>query len=93
MQTLLLPEGFLERRAESTGMETQKLKIDYPLARIGEPVITRLVTEFDLVPNLLRADVDAHKGGWMVTEVTGETDSIENAVKWMESHGLTITRI
>ena len=74
-------------------METRKLKIDYPLARIGEPVITRLVTEFALIPNLLRADVDAHKGGWMVTEVTGEPESIDNAVQWMETHGLTITRI
>jgi ABC-type methionine transport system ATPase subunit len=72
-------------------METRKLKIDYPLARIGEPVITRLVTEFDLVPNLLRADVDAHKGGWMIAEVTGEKDSIDNAIRWMQSHGLTIT--
>ena len=74
-------------------METQKLKIDYPLARLSESVITRLVTEFDLTPNLLRADVDAHKGGWMITEVTGEADSIDNAVQWMQSHGLTITRI
>ena len=75
----------------SLTMETRKLKIDYPLARIAEPVITRLVTEFDIVPNLLRADVDAHKGGWMVTEVTGETDSIDNAIQWMQSHGLTIS--
>lgn len=72
-------------------METRKLKIDYPLARISEPVITRLVTEFALVPNLLRADVDARKGGWMVTEVTGDPESIDKAVEWMQSHGLTIS--
>jgi len=71
--------------------ETRKLQLHYPLARLTEPVITRLVTEFDLEPNLLRADVDAHTGGWMVTELTGESTSIDNAAEWMRSQGLTVT--
>ena len=71
--------------------ETRKVQMHYPLSRISEPIITRLVTEFDLEPNLLRADIDAHKGGWIVAELTGEPESIDKAVAWMQNHGLEVT--
>jgi ABC-type methionine transport system ATPase subunit len=71
--------------------ETRKLQLHYPLSRIQEPVITRLVTEFDLEPNLLRADVDAVNGGWIVAELTGESGNIDKATEWMRSHGLEVT--
>jgi ABC-type methionine transport system ATPase subunit len=74
-------------------IETRKVQLQFPLSRISEPVVTRLVMEFDLVPNLLRANVDAHSGGWMVTELTGETENITKAIEWMRSHALTITEV
>ena len=71
--------------------ETRKVQLHYPLSRIQEPVITRLVTEFDLEPNLLRADVDAVKGGWIVAELTGNSANIDKATEWMRSRGLEVT--
>ncbi|MGO8673029.1 MAG: NIL domain-containing protein [Capsulimonadaceae bacterium] len=71
-------------------METRKLKLNFPLERVNEPMVTRLVTDFDLTPNLLRADVDSSKGGWMVVEVTGRTESIRSAIEWVRTHGVMV---
>lgn len=70
--------------------EKRKLVLHYPLDRISEPILTQLVTKYDLEPNLLRADVDAHKGGWIEMDLTGDGEQIDMAVVWMKSLGLTL---
>ena len=39
-------------------METRTLRLDFPIERVGEPVVTKLVTEFDVEPNVLSANID-----------------------------------
>jgi len=63
--------------------ETRKLQVHYPLDRVNEPVMTRLVTRFDLSPNLVRADIDAQKGGWIVLVLEGEPARLDSVVEWM----------
>jgi hypothetical protein len=60
---------------------------------VNEAVVTRLVTEYDLVPNLVRADIDAGQGGWIVMELGGETARLDSAIAWMREHGLVVTEI
>jgi len=70
---------------------TEQLKLHYPLDRISEPILTRLVTDFDVEPNLVRADVDAASGGWVVLRVTGEPETIAAARDWITSQGITVS--
>ena len=72
-------------------MKTIKVRLDYPLERIKEPVVTHLVTDFDVAPNVLAADVDAGKGGWMLLGLSGDDAVINNALKWIESVGVRVT--
>jgi hypothetical protein len=83
---ILAREGMLMK-------ETRKLQLHYPLSQVNQPIINHLVTDFDLEPNLLRADVDAKSGGWIVTELTGETETIDKAVAWMLDRGLEVARV
>ncbi len=69
---------------------TRKYQLHYPLERLTEPVVTRLVTEYDLAPNILRADVDAKTGGWLVVELSGEGASIDAALQWLRAQGLVV---
>lgn len=71
--------------------ETRTVQFHYPLSRVDEPIVTRLVTEFDLLPNLLRADVDAQSGGWMTVGLEGDSADIDRALEWVGSHGVQVT--
>lgn len=73
--------------------ETRKLQLHYPLSKVDQPIINRLVTEFDLQPNLVRADVNVKTGGWIVAELTGDSEVIDRAVDWMREVGLEIARV
>ncbi|MBV9848373.1 MAG: NIL domain-containing protein [Armatimonadetes bacterium] len=73
--------------------EKHQVQLHFPLERIGEPVVTRLVTDYDLEPNLLRADVDARSGGWMIVELTGPSERVETALDWLRGQGLVVTDV
>jgi len=72
-------------------METEKkYRIHFPLEQIGAPIVTHLVTDYDLSPNLLRADVDAKTGGWLVLGLTGEEPRVQSALDWLHGQGLEV---
>ena len=73
--------------------EQHQVQLHFPLERLAEPVVTRLVTEFDLEPNLLRADVDAASGGWMVVGLTGPEERVGKALAWLRAQGLVVTDV
>lgn len=72
-------------------MDTEKkYRIHFPLDRISTPIVTHLVTDYDLSPNLLRADVDAKNGGWLVIGLTGEKRKLESALGWLREQGFGV---
>jgi ABC-type methionine transport system ATPase subunit len=68
----------------------KKYRIHFPLDRISAPVMTHLVTDYDLSPNLLRADIDAKNGGWLVVGLTGDAARIDAALAWLRGQGLGV---
>lgn len=68
----------------------KKYRIHFPLEQIGAPIVTHLVTDYDLSPNLLRADVDAKNGGWLVLGLTGDQARIQTALDWLRGQGLEV---
>ena len=73
--------------------EKHQVQLHFPLERLAEPVVTRLVTDYDLEPNLLRADVDARSGGWMVVELTGPPERVGAGLAWLRAQGLVVTDV
>ncbi len=70
---------------------TRTVQLHFPLERITEPVVTRLVNEYDLSPNILRANIDARSGGWLVVELTGDPARADEALEWLRAQGLVVT--
>ncbi len=71
-------------------MNSRTYRFEYPLRRIQEPIVSSLVKRFDVAPNILSADIDRARGGWLVVELIGDTDQIDQAVEWTIGHGITV---
>jgi ABC-type methionine transport system ATPase subunit len=69
----------------------KKYRIHFPLNKISAPVVSHLVTNYDLSPNLLRADIDAKNGGWLVLGLSGDDARLESALTWLRGQGLGVT--
>lgn len=73
-------------------MTKARLHLTFPEALISEPVIHRVGTEFALVTNIRRANIEEH-GGWVILEVEGTDEAIAAAVAWLAEQGLQVDRI
>jgi len=70
-------------------MKTQRLELTFPEKLIKKPIIYQLVKEYDVIPNIRRANVD-EKCGWMVLELSGDDQVLEVAFQHLQDLGVEV---
>ena len=73
-------------------MAKQRLHLTFPEHLIEQPVIFRLATDFDVIPNITRANVD-ERFAWVVLELEGSDEAIAAAAAWLGEQGIQVDRI
>ena len=73
-------------------MKQERVKLTFPEHLIREPVLGRMVKEFDVMPNIRRASVEEHVG-WIICELDGDRDAVERAVAWLVELGIQVDRL
>ena len=66
-----------------------RVKLTFPEDLVREPLIAKLVREFDVEPNIRRANVTEHEG-WIVCEIGGEPADLDRALDWLREQGLRV---
>ena len=61
----------------------------FPEVLIKEPIIYNLGRQFKVVTNIRRADVSENRG-WVVLELEGEENEIEQGIVWVTSKGVRV---
>ena len=69
-----------------------RLRLTVPAELVQKPLLYHLVKDFDLVPNVRRADVGADHG-WVVLELEGAEDRLQRGLAWLEELGVTVDPI
>jgi len=69
-----------------------RVKLTFPEHLIRQPIIARLVREFDVVPNIRRANVE-ETVGWIVCELGGEDEAVDRAIDWLKDLGVQVERL
>ena len=72
--------------------ESVRVKLTFPEHLIKQPVIARLVREFDIMPNIRQAKIE-DAVGWVVCELGGEEDHVERAIEWLSDLGVQVDRV
>lgn len=69
-----------------------RVKLTFPEQLIKQPLMGRLVREFDVLPNIRRANIEDDVG-WIVCELAGERQSVEKALSWLVDAGVAVDRL
>jgi NIL domain len=80
------------RAVPESAVATARLHLTFPGHLASEPILHRLATEFGLVTNVRRANIDEREG-WVIVEVDGDDDRIAAAVAWLAEQDLGVDRI
>jgi len=68
-------------------MAKRRVMFTFPEELIREPVIYNLGQQFNIVTNILRADVTEDRA-WVVLELDGTDEEIEAGITWAISKGV-----
>jgi len=69
-----------------------RVKLTFPEHLIKQPVIARMVREFNIMPNIRRANVEETMG-WMICELGGNDLAVERAIEWLGDLGVQVNRL
>ena len=67
----------------------RRVRLTFPPRLIREPIVYRLVKDFDIVVNIRRAEVKADQG-WIALELDGEAERLERGIAWLEAQGVHV---
>lgn len=71
-------------------MVTKRVVLKFPPKLVDQPIVYKLVKEYDLVFNILRARVTPKEEGELVIELQGKKQDYANGLKYLNSVGVTI---
>jgi len=60
--------------------------------QIREPIIHNLGQQFNIITNIRRADLSENEG-WIVLELEGDENNIEQGIAWVTSKGVRVDPI
>jgi hypothetical protein len=70
-------------------VEHVRLFVSVPEELVDRPIVYEVVKRFDVVPNIRRANVEAHSG-WLILELTGAQDALDATVAYLRDVGCTV---
>ena len=71
-------------------MTSKRIVLHFPHRLVDQPIVYKLVKEFDLQFNILKAFVTPQEEGLMVLELTGKRENFNRGVEYLQSCGVKI---
>jgi ABC-type methionine transport system ATPase subunit len=73
-------------------MGNVRLYLSFPENLVERPVIYEAANRFGVMPNIRRANVEAHSG-WVILELTGEQQALDDAIAYFSEVGVSVNRM
>jgi len=67
----------------------RKVHLTYPPHLKDQPLIYELIKKFDVVVNILEANVTPQEG-WLLVAVRGEEQFVKEGLEWMSAQGIEV---
>lgn len=71
-------------------MARKKVVLSFPPETVKKPITYHLVKDYDLVINILRAEVREEEAGRMVLDIEGDEKSIDKGLAFLKGQGVAI---
>jgi len=71
-------------------MPKKKVVLNFPPHLIDQPIMYRLVKDFDLMVNILRARITPNEWGRMVVELSGDGGQLEEGLNFLAEMGVGV---
>ncbi len=67
----------------------KKVRFTFPKDQMNQPMIYRLVHDYDLLTNIVKAQL-TEEGGWLDVLVRGDASQVQNGLDWIGAQGIMV---
>ncbi|MBU1767268.1 MAG: NIL domain-containing protein, partial [Candidatus Omnitrophica bacterium] len=60
-------------------MEKRRLVLTFPASLVGEPITYKLVKDYDIIINILKAQITQEEEGKLVVDLQGNANNLKDA--------------
>jgi len=71
-------------------MIRHKIVLHFPHEQVDKPIVSKLVRDFGLDFNILKASITPREEGLLVLEITGKEKNYERGMAYIESCGVSV---
>jgi ferredoxin len=71
-------------------METRRVVLRFPKKLIDQPITSKLIKDYDLDFNILRAEISEDSEGLLILGLTGKRANLERGLSWAREQGVEI---
>lgn len=68
----------------------KKIVLRFSAKVVEDPIIYALIKDYNLIPNILKAEINPHKEGYLVVEVVGKKEKYTEALAYLEQKGISV---
>ena len=69
---------------------SKRIVMHFPKRLVDRPIVSRLVKDYDLDFNILKASVTPEEEGLLVLEITGKQDNYDRGIEYLTKAGVRI---
>lgn len=73
-------------------MPRRRVHLTFPETLVQEPIIYKLATDFGVITNIRRANVE-DSFGWVILELDGPADKLQAGLEYLEGLGVEVNEI
>lgn len=71
-------------------MAKRRLVLTFPPKLVEEPITYRLIKDYDLVVNILRAKISPQEEGRLMIEIRGDKEAVNKGIDYLKELGVSI---
>jgi len=71
-------------------MIRRRVVLHFPHEQVDKPIVSRLVRDFEMDFNILKAQITPREEGLMVLELVGEESNFQRCLRYLEEQKVTI---
>ena len=69
---------------------TKRIVLRFPRRLVDQPIVYKLIKDYDLMLNILKASVTPDEEGLLVLELQGENDNYSKGISYLNRTGVTV---
>lgn len=74
-------------------MTNEKVILHIPADKVDRPIICRMSREYDVIFNILKAEVTEDEGGLLILGLTGKRAQVAQAIDYLRRQGIRVERL